>query len=582
MNSSKKYSILIVDDEKSNISALKEILSPEYTVYASIDGQDALETAQEFMPDVILLDIIMPGMDGYAVIAALKDSEKTHNIPVIFITGLDNIEAEEKGLALGAADYILKPFRSAVVKLRVQNQIKLLNQLRQQALMAKISHSFLADAYVETLFADTLRMVGEFMNIAQLLLYKFEDDGSAFICQNEWISPESGLETLIGSKFELSDTMASIINNLLSINTGNLCLSSNNPFFKDEMKPYRKNFQNFITTPIFIKGKIYAVLDFSRKDDGWEWSESEINLAILVSDVFSGVFERDAMERQFCIVENTPDLVLSVTTDAAVEYANPAGAAVIGYIKSELVTKGLGVIFEENTLVDVKETYIPDAMHGKSAQFEIETTHKDGEKRVLAVSIFQTGKDSLGMIFRDLTKIRELEIENEKVFFDGLTNIYNRRFFDESITHIIKSLSRSGSTLSLMMIDVDFFKKYNDTYGHSAGDSCLKTVADVLSKNIPRIDDFVARYGGEEFVVVLPNTDENGARNVAERLLINIRKCNILHEKSDAANHVTISIGITTSSVEHTHTADDFIKRADKMLYKSKQNGRDRYTLSRI
>jgi len=127
MKENKQNSVLIVDDERSNISTLRSILSPDYTVYASSDGEDAIETAEEFVPDLILLDIIMPGMDGYDVITELKASEKTQHIPVIFITGLNNTDAEEKGLAMGAADYIQKPFNSVIVKLRVQNQINLVN-----------------------------------------------------------------------------------------------------------------------------------------------------------------------------------------------------------------------------------------------------------------------------------------------------------------------------------------------------------------------------------------------------------------------------------------------------------------------
>jgi len=126
----KRNSILIVDDEKSNILALTDILNKEYKVYAVIDSREAVETAEEDLPDVILLDVIMPEMDGYEVIAALKRSKKARDIPVIFITGLDSIEAEEKGLALGAADYIPKPFHAPIVKMRVQNQMKILEQYR--------------------------------------------------------------------------------------------------------------------------------------------------------------------------------------------------------------------------------------------------------------------------------------------------------------------------------------------------------------------------------------------------------------------------------------------------------------------
>jgi diguanylate cyclase (GGDEF)-like protein len=161
---------------------------------------------------------------------------------------------------------------------------------------------------------------------------------------------------------------------------------------------------------------------------------------------------------------------------------------------------------------------------------------------------------------------------------DALTGIYNRRFLEENLERTIKALSRSESKLSILMLDVDYFKKYNDTYGHNMGDTCLKAVADTLAKSVVRSDDFVARYGGEEFVVVLPNADEQGAKKVAERLLRNIRTLNIPHEKNDAASFVTVSIGGATNIVNHSHTVDHYFKRADEALYKSKQDGRNRYT----
>jgi diguanylate cyclase (GGDEF)-like protein len=100
-----------------------------------------------------------------------------------------------------------------------------------------------------------------------------------------------------------------------------------------------------------------------------------------------------------------------------------------------------------------------------------------------------------------------------------------------------------------MMIDIDHFKPYNDTYGHSAGDECLRMIADILSKNIPRADDFAARYGGEEFVVVLPYTDENGARFIAKKILNLVQDCKIPHKGSTASDYITISIGVTSGKV---------------------------------
>ena len=138
MDTPDKNSLLIVDDDTSSLVALTHILQPEYTVYTAKDGAGALKNAEQNPPDLILLDILMPGMDGYEVIAALQASDKLGEIPVIFITGLNHCEDEEKGLALGAMDYIAKPFQPTIVKLRVQHQMQIINQLRMIKRMSLI------------------------------------------------------------------------------------------------------------------------------------------------------------------------------------------------------------------------------------------------------------------------------------------------------------------------------------------------------------------------------------------------------------------------------------------------------------
>jgi len=161
---------------------------------------------------------------------------------------------------------------------------------------------------------------------------------------------------------------------------------------------------------------------------------------------------------------------------------------------------------------------------------------------------------------------------------DQLTGIYNRRYLDGNLKKIIKLHSRTGGNLSVLMIDIDFFKKYNDTYGHGAGDDCLRKIANTLSQCVIREDDFVARYGGEEFVAVLPNTDENGADLVAKKMLEKVRECKIPHKASDIAGYVTVSIGGATDVVNHLQNGRSYIKLADEALYESKKNGRNRYT----
>ena len=130
MSEDEKHTILIVDDETINIRALSQVLRPEYTVYMARDGRTAIETAESVTPDLILLDIIMSDMSGYEVITELKNSDRTREIPVIFITGLSGVEDEEKGFLLGAVDYITKPFNNTIVRARIRQHLQTLRQLR--------------------------------------------------------------------------------------------------------------------------------------------------------------------------------------------------------------------------------------------------------------------------------------------------------------------------------------------------------------------------------------------------------------------------------------------------------------------
>jgi len=181
-------------------------------------------------------------------------------------------------------------------------------------------------------------------------------------------------------------------------------------------------------------------------------------------------------------------------------------------------------------------------------------------------------KDEIGLLSNT---IQDLFIKGH---YDGLTGIYNRRYLEITIQQIMAALTRARSKISIMMIDVDFFKKFNDTYGHGEGDECLKAVAVTLNSIATRNADFVARYGGEEFAVVLPGTDEEGARIIAERMLAGVRNLKIPHIKN-VEKIVTISIGVATGDYTHTQNWADYQKKADEALYISKNNGRNRYTL---
>jgi len=162
---------------------------------------------------------------------------------------------------------------------------------------------------------------------------------------------------------------------------------------------------------------------------------------------------------------------------------------------------------------------------------------------------------------------------------DQLTKIYNRRKFDQNIEFQHATASRTGSSYALVLIDIDYFKPYNDNYGHQQGDRCLVVVARTLSSTLARITDTVARYGGEEFAVVLPATNLDGAIKVAERLRKAVAELRIEHEHSDAAGFVTISLGLAVyqrgqGSPRRSHA--EIIEEADRQLYRAKSSGRNR------
>ena len=180
----------------------------------------------------------------------------------------------------------------------------------------------------------------------------------------------------------------------------------------------------------------------------------------------------------------------------------------------------------------------------------------------------------------------QLERVNQELAFlssvDGLTGIANRRHFDQFLSQLWSQATRNGEPIALIMCDIDFFKAYNDTYGHLQGDECLKKVASALANSLKRQVDFVARYGGEEFVVVLSNTDVEGATKVAETLRANVENLAIPHRLSSITPNVTISLGVAIGYANSDVLPQTLIETSDNALYQAKQDGRNRYKVANI
>lgn len=232
---------------------------------------------------------------------------------------------------------------------------------------------------------------------------------------------------------------------------------------------------------------------------------------------------------------------------------------------------------------------VAQSQAGTDHEADYRAMTKDGEyvwiRDVVHVVRNENGEvDSLvGFMFdiseRKKTEHQLLDLQKELEdlsFKDGLTGVANRRMFDSVLEIEWANAKRNQRPLSLILLDIDYFKQYNDSYGHIQGDDCLKRVAKTLSSSATRSKDFIARFGGEEFVLVLPETDEKAAKKVAERCRKLIFKEQIPHESSLVSHVLTISIGVASITPTHQDEALAFVEEVDKRLYLAKQNGRNR------
>jgi diguanylate cyclase (GGDEF)-like protein len=175
-----------------------------------------------------------------------------------------------------------------------------------------------------------------------------------------------------------------------------------------------------------------------------------------------------------------------------------------------------------------------------------------------------------------LTLKFQTDLMRKLVFLDGLTGVFNRRYFDQQLSIEMARAMRAQSPLALIMIDVDYFKRFNDRYGHQLGDDCLRQIAQTLKESLHRPADLVARYGGEEFVCILPDTAFSSAKALAHELEYNVRSQAIPHADSDVASVVTISLGVAGFAGQAVADAATLLALADAQLYCAKHAGRAR------
>lgn len=290
------------------------------------------------------------------------------------------------------------------------------------------------------------------------------------------------------------------------------------------------------------------------------------------------------------LAEESSDMVMRIGFDERIIYVSPSCVRLVGWSAEQLGgTLALAGVNAED-LPHVRET-VRALKEGEidEARLVYRTRHRQGGEIWLETALRATRDPETGRvngvvaISRDITAHKDHE---EKLAIlatkDGLTGLSNRRHFDDMLQQEWHRAERDGTPVSLVMIDVDNFKKFNDQYGHQAGDSCLKTIAKAIAAEARRPADLAARYGGEEFVLLLPNTDEAGCAQVAERIRQSLEALNLPHALNPPTKRVTLSIGGATGwpNVEAQGNHPSLIAAADRALYTAKHAGRDRFVMS--
>ncbi|WP_448550052.1 diguanylate cyclase [Thalassotalea fusca] len=425
----KDAKVLIVDDTRANIDLLLKMLEPEgYKLSFAMNGEQALNIASLAKPDIILLDVMMPEMDGIECCRRLKANSDTSDIPVIFVTAKTETQDIVNGFDAGAVDYVIKPVRRAEVCARVKTHINLRYLVRQ-----------------------------------------------------------------------------------------------------------RDNLINSITR--------YA-------------------------------------EHIHNIIEQVNNPIITFNTELTINYANPAAIKAFGYELHILLSNKLTHIFPATEHEKIQTFGLPIIENDAPAK-TIQTKGKtqDGSVFYMDLMIAPLGGDSdeFVALMHDTSSHKKTEHDLLKLSgLDPLTGIFNRRGFDLAFEREWRDAAREHSELSLIMIDVDFFKAYNDHLGHLEGDHCLVNIANLFEECSKRPKDIVARFGGEEFIVLLSNTPIEGAIQFAHSIQEKLHTMNLPHPDSSVSDRVTISMGVGCIIPDNSKCAEAFIEAVDKTMYLAKEQGRNR------
>jgi two-component system, cell cycle response regulator len=447
--------ILVVDDVPANAKLLEARLSAEYfDVLTAASGAEALEICARAQCDIILLDVMMPDMDGFEVCRRLKSNPATHFIPVVMITALDSPADRVRGLEAGADDFLTKPVSDVVLIARVRSLTRL------------------------KMMTDELRMRA----ITSLGIGVEAPERSAVV------------DTGKGGRMLLVDDKPSSYERLV-------------PVLRSE---HTVDIESNPSEALF------------RAADG----NYDLLIVSLALDNFDGL----RLCSQARSLERTRQVPILAIADGD---------------NSTRLLRGLDIGVNDYLLRPVDKNELLARVRTQIRRRRYTDHLRDNVQNSIEMAIT-----------------------------DALTGLRNRRYMENHLATLAEQACNRGKPLTLMMLDIDFFKAINDSYGHNAGDDVLREFAVRIRKSIRGID-LACRYGGEEFVVVMPETDLHVAGVVAERLRRTISGEPFAVNKGENQIEVTISIGLSTLELTGEVVAD-VLTRADSALYRAKNDGRNR------
>lgn len=366
------------------------------------------------------------------------------------------------------------------------------------------------------------------------------------------------------------------------------------------------------TLAVAVIGSWYTVRGLgpigAASNVGHQWKAAilQLYLAALMFTLYSisvvfgnlrktqGELRRIAAQHKL-VVDNSRDAIILGDLDGTQTYVSPGVKALTGWEPRDLANRAIRELIHPSDLPEFEMAMRALRAGAEGGSLEYRTRRRDGEYVWVEGSLRVYRDPATGIpigflnLVRDISERKRSEENLQSAYrameslvvVDALTGISNRRRFDDALATEWRRALRDGEKVSLLLIDADHFKRYNDTYGHVRGDSCLKQIAEAALDVVLRPGDLVARYGGEEFAVVLPGTDEMGAKAVAEDICQAVRNRRLPHE-GNAPGIVTVSIGCATIVPQRGKTPQDLIEAADQALYRAKGRGRNRVVVAGI